>query len=104
MMCIHVCLSACEARRGHQHPLELEYSYEPNSGFLQEQYKLNHQPPKVILFSGGSTTAPKKDSLGVHPWGYPYLLKPFLCRLRNPSEDAAPDLPAIRDLKKLEFA
>nr|XP_048289153.1 MHC class II transactivator isoform X4 [Myodes glareolus] len=25
-------------------------------------------------------------------------------RLRNPSEDAAPDLPAIRDLKKLEFA
>ncbi|KAL6060189.1 hypothetical protein STEG23_004078, partial [Scotinomys teguina] len=25
-------------------------------------------------------------------------------RLSNPSEDAAPDLPAIRDLKKLEFA
>ncbi|CAO2641837.1 MHC class II transactivator, partial [Lemmus lemmus] len=25
-------------------------------------------------------------------------------RLRNPPEDAAPDLPAIRDLKKLEFA
>ncbi|XP_041532273.1 MHC class II transactivator [Microtus oregoni] len=25
-------------------------------------------------------------------------------RLRNPSEDAVPDLPAIRDLKKLEFA
>lgn len=73
--------------------------------------ELSLQSPEVVLFNLGSTTTPKEGSpggqgvgTGTQQWGYTYLPKPFLYRLRNPSEDAAKDLPAIRDLKKLEFA
>lgn len=78
-MCIHVCLSACEARRGHQHPLELELQAAMSQTPIlcksntNSTTELSLQPPKVILFSGGSTTAPKEDSLGSTPMGLPPL-------------------------------
>lgn len=72
--------------------------------FCKSSTNSTTSPLKSFFSVEDQQQLPRKTVLEIHPWGYPYLLKPFLCRLRNPSEDAAPDLPAIRDLKKLEFA